>query len=250
MSGGRARGPGPIRRLRTAGWGALLPESRRTLLSWILPLPVVLPWWGAAELRHDVSVDGRVAYLLLFVALQMLAYASLTLIAFGRVDPARLERWAHWEQPERRWQRWAGLESSGPVSLATSVASVALIGGVLWLPSRGLGIHVPGLNPVTVTVLLLASAWVSVAVTFAVAYLRADLRSGHRALDFPGDEPREASDYLYLALALSTTFGTTDVEVREAATRRRVAAHSVVAFAFNTIILAGVVSILVSALSR
>lgn len=45
-------------------------------------------------------------------------------------------------------------------------------------------------------------------------------------------------DYLYFSLGVSTSFATSDVTVRTSSLRRTVAGHGVIAFVFNTVILA------------
>lgn len=87
-----------------------------------------------------------------------------------------------------------------------------------------------------------------VAVTYAVAYLLADVRAGGTALGFPGEEGerRTFTDYPYFSLSVSSTFGPTDVQVRSTRMRRLVAGHGVTAFAFNTVILGAGVSMLVA----
>lgn len=82
--------------------------------------------------------------------------------------------------------------------------------------------------------------------TYAVAYLLANIRSGYAVLGFPGKGGGSFTDHLYLALMISTTFGTTDVEILEPKTRRLVASHGVLAFVFNTVVLGAVVSVLVN----
>ncbi len=49
---------------------------------------------------------------------------------------------------------------------------------------------------------------------------------------------------MYFALSVMTTLGTTDVMVTSHEMRRTVAANSVIAFVFNTITVAGLVSAL------
>ena len=52
---------------------------------------------------------------------------------------------------------------------------------------------------------------------------------------------------MYLAAGVSTTFSTADVTVLDSVTRRMVTTHAVVAFAFNAVIVALVVVVLVNA---
>ena len=51
-------------------------------------------------------------------------------------------------------------------------------------------------------------------------------------------------DYVYFAVSVGTTPGTTDVQVDSRHMRRVVTAHALIAFAFNTVILALVLSAL------
>ena len=80
------------------------------------------------------------------------------------------------------------------------------------------------------------------AVGFAVHYVRLDVR--HSGLQFPGSEPPQFLDYLYFAVSVATTFGTTDVNVTDRLLRRTVTGQAVLAFAFNTVILALVLAAL------
>ena len=67
-------------------------------------------------------------------------------------------------------------------------------------------------------------------------------------LDFPGSEEPSFTDYLYMSIAVQTTFGTTDVDVQTRVMRRVVLRHCVLAFGFNTVIVAILISHLLSGL--
>lgn len=236
----------PRPRARSWRWSTLLAESWRSGLAYaagLLPAAVVaLVGRGrAGSLVHLTDV--------VFVAMAgyLCAYVVLTVLAFTRCSWAEVDAWAHRRERSNTVGRLLGTTRPGPL-VATSVSLVALVVGVVWLPVQidtGAGLLPQGVA-VALAVLLLVSAWLTVAVTYAVAYLLHDVRSGHRALGFPGEDPRSWEDYAYLALSTSTTFGTTDVEVRRTSTRRLVAGHAVLAFVFNTVVLAGVVSTLVT----
>lgn len=231
---------------RRSRWSTLLAESWRTGLAnavgVVLAVVVALAGGGAVrstEYLTDVVLVAMAGYLCTYVA--------LTVLAFTRCSWEEVDRWCHRRDRTSLASQLLGSTRPGPL-LATSVSMVALVVGVIWLPMRfgsGTGLLTSGVA-VVLAVVLLASAWLTVVVTYAVAYLMHDVRSGHQALGFPGEDPRVVEDYAYLALATSTTFGTTDVEVRRTSTRRLVASHAVLAFLFNTVILAGVVSTLVS----
>ena len=53
------------------------------------------------------------------------------------------------------------------------------------------------------------------------------------------------SDYLYLAISCSATFGTTDTDIMTTAMRRTVSVHGIIAFFLNTVIIAVLLSLLV-----
>ncbi|GAA4525258.1 DUF1345 domain-containing protein [Amycolatopsis samaneae] len=55
-----------------------------------------------------------------------------------------------------------------------------------------------------------------------------------RILDFPGTERPAYPDFVYFSFTLGTSFAVSDVETRATAVRRRVLAHTVLAFLYNT----------------
>ena len=57
-------------------------------------------------------------------------------------------------------------------------------------------------------------------------------------LDFPGGEEPDYLDFVYFAFVLGTTFQVSDVEISSRRIRRLALAHGLIAFAFNTAILA------------
>lgn len=91
-----------------------------------------------------------------------------------------------------------------------------------------------------------AASWLTILVSFTLDYVRTDARHGWSLLDYPeaadGLRGARIDDYLYFATSVSTTFGTTDVTVRGSLMRRRVAVHGIIAFVFNTTVIAVVVN--------
>jgi uncharacterized membrane protein len=104
----------------------------------------------------------------------------------------------------------------------------------------------------------LASAMAAVIVSwFAIHALHAEYYahayySGAEdgAFYFPGDHDQRAAhgylDFAYFALAIASTFGTTDVRVVGHAVRRSVLVHELLAFWFNVAIIAAVVALATS----
>lgn len=70
-------------------------------------------------------------------------------------------------------------------------------------------------------------------VTYAIDY--AVTHGKYGGLKFPGEPPHGFTDYLYLAVIVSTTSSPGDVQITTPPLRRKVTGHALVAFAFNTI---------------
>lgn len=87
-----------------------------------------------------------------------------------------------------------------------------------------------------------AAAWVSVVVSFAVTFYADNLMEDEKGLDVPNESQPGWSDYIYFALSVMTTFGTTDVTVNSTGMRRTVSANAAIAFVFNTFTVAALVS--------
>jgi uncharacterized membrane protein len=137
----------------------------------------------------------------------------------------------------------AGLEEEGRVAtlclvtIATAVAFVAL--GV------ELADALPNSPPdktfrVAIAFAAILGSWFFVNISFALHYAhevyRTKLSVG--SLDFPNEKEPDYWDFLYFAMVLGTTFQTSDVEIRSRVLRRTAMAQGILAFLFNTAIIA------------
>ncbi|MBC2879483.1 MULTISPECIES: DUF1345 domain-containing protein [Streptomyces] len=214
-----------------------LSERRRSTVSLALAVSAaaVLPGDSVADLSTaDIGVFVLFAYLL--------PYLAMTLSAFLRVDPEQVRSWAHREARGTFMQRYVLGTAPGP-GASLFIAASALVVAVLWLPGH-LTTTFSAVPRTLVALALVVVAWVCVVLTFAVTFQADNLVENERALDFPGEEAPAWADYVYFALAAMTTFGTTDVNVTSRDMRRTVAANTVVAFVFNTVTVASLVSAL------
>jgi uncharacterized membrane protein len=119
----------------------------------------------------------------------------------------------------------------------------ALLVAVVWLPGY-LGSAFPVAPRVVTALALVVVAWLCVLFSLAVTFQADNLMEGETSLRFQGEEAATWADYVYFAPAVMTTFGTTDVTVGSREMRRTVAANAAIAFVFNTVTLAGLVSVL------
>ncbi|MFB7715187.1 DUF1345 domain-containing protein [Streptomyces sp. NPDC056105] len=216
-----------------------LSERRRSAVSAAIAV-------GTAGLL--VGVDGSWARMsaadvgVLVLVAYLLPYLLLTSVAFSTASPERVRSWARRSERGTLFQRYVLGTAPGP-GVSLFIAAGAFVVAVVWFPG-----HIDSaLSTVArgvVALVLVVVAWICVVVAFAVAFHADDLVEDEQALEFPGSEEPVWGDYVYFALSVMTTFGTTDVTVLSREMRRTVSANSVIAFVFNTITVASVVSAL------
>ena len=122
-----------------------------------------------------------------------------------------------------------------------------------WLPSclelSGLKYAAPQVRTVH-----LALAGVTILCSFCIVHTAFALHYAHefygdaeraaaRCLEFPGTEQPDYFDFLYFAFVLGTTSQTSDVTIASSPLRRLALMHGVIAFFFNTTVLALTVNI-------
>jgi uncharacterized membrane protein len=217
-----------------------LSEIRRSgaSLAFAVLVGVVLVVVFGVDVLSISAVDAAVLVLLAYLA----GYLTVTAVAFRTADPSQIDEWARRESRGTVLQRYVLGTAPGP-GVSVFIAAAALVVAVIWLPGHGGGSLPDGIR-VTVAVALVVIGWVCVVVSFAVAFHADDLVEDGKALEFPGERVPGWTDYVYFAVSVMTTFGTTDVTVVSPEMRRTVTANAVIAFVFNTVTVAAVVSAL------
>jgi uncharacterized membrane protein len=169
-----------------------------------------------------------------------IAYLVLGLRAFSRCNRAELVRRVLAKplpaSPVKRWLLAGGGGPGWPVVISL-VAFVTIVTAVL---SR---------DDATDLVLALAAGtvvtcWMVITFSFALQYARRDIEQG--GLKFPGSAEPVFSDYVYLAIGCSATFGTTDTTIVSSPMRKLISVHSVLGLLLNTVVVAVLIAILVS----
>lgn len=131
------------------------------------------------------------------------------------------------------------------VVVVAAIASLAAIAGELVLVTRLQGLT--RILHVTLAGFTLLSSWAFIQVMFALHYAHeyyATLVEGRRpALDFPGDERPDYGDFFYFAAIIGTSGQTADVSLVSKAMRRIGTVHCVLAYLFNTTLLALLINI-------
>lgn len=228
-------------------------EVDRSGVATVLGVLVTVPVARTVDVTLPSSLVETFVLPMTALAGYQVAYVVLTLLAWGGLAGSRLVGAAR-SMPSRSSAR-SSLDGSQPgAAVAVTAGAIGLVAAGALLPQ---GVRAPDLASSLVTLalglVLVVSAWAAMVTTYAVDYARRHLHAderggltfpddpspvvrGARRPDLPGDG-RAFSDYVYLSVAVSTSFGSTDVVVTSRAMRRTITGHTVVAFAFNTIII-------------
>jgi uncharacterized membrane protein len=126
-------------------------------------------------------------------------------------------------------------------ALACVGAIVAELGIVKELQGSARYLHV-GLAASTI-----ATSWMFTQTMFALHYAHdyyaSATRGAHGGLDFPGNEAPDYGDFLYCAIVIGTSAQTADVSLSSRRMRRTGIVHCMLAFFFNTTLLALTINI-------
>lgn len=100
---------------------------------------------------------------------------------------------------------------------------------------------------ITLAALTIFTSWAFTQVMFALHYAHdyyaIEVRGEHGGLDFPGAHPPDYGDFLYFACVIGTSGQTADVSFTSRRMRRTGMVHCVLAFFFNTTLVALTINI-------
>ncbi|WP_408886965.1 DUF1345 domain-containing protein [Limobrevibacterium gyesilva] len=150
-------------------------------------------------------------------------------------------------EPVHQIARHAAREEEGEwtifwMTVGAAIVSFAAIVGEFTV-SKDVSPEQRGLHVALVAVTLLVS-WLMTHTLFALRYAHEyyeTLPGGAgvaRGLEFPGGDAPDYWDFFYFALVLGMTFQVSDVTIHSRKLRRLAAAHGLLGFVFNTVILA------------
>jgi hypothetical protein len=203
---------------------------------------IVLQVTGARPVPTDEQFNlefGFGARLTIWIGFAI-TYLALGLRAFSRCDRAELVRRVLAKPlPASRVKRWLLAGGGGP-GWPVAIALVAFVTIITALLSRS---HATNLV-LALAAATVATCWMVITFSFALQYARRDIEQG--GLQFPGSQEPVFADYNYLAIGCSATFGTTDTTIVSTSMRRLVSVHSVLGLLLNTVVVAVLLSIIVS----
>ena len=138
-------------------------------------------------------------------------------------------------------RRAAELDQGRRVLTAVFVAAAIASLGAIAVMVRG-GHDPAALALASVTILI---SWLLMHTVFAAHYAHRYFQTG-QGLIFPGDIAPRFGEFLYFALTIGMTYQVSDVTTDSQAMRRLVLTHAVIAFGFNTVIIAITVGLVAS----
>lgn len=195
------------------------------------------------RLNVDLPPEAAVT-LLLFVswAFTGLLTVFVNWLVFRRATGEQLREWMTATSPKNAVSRfWYFVSGVGGASWATSGSGIAVIAvlAVLFTPGFRDELILVGAGIAVV----IGSLVLTIAV-YAVQYARES--ANHGGISFPNTENPRYVDFFYLSVQISTTSASSDVSLTSSTARRLVTTHSLISFTFNTMIVALLVSMLVT----
>lgn len=144
------------------------------------------------------------------------------------------------------------------IIFSVTVVVIAAVVGSLFLVINDNHKHAPA--ELLTSLISLPLGWLTIhtmaALHYAHVYWRDDdevrdargrpVRQPVGGLDFPGDIPPQGWDFFYFAIVIGMTAQTADTNVTTTRMRKLVVLHSLIAFLFNTVIVAAAVNVAVT----
>lgn len=192
-------------------------------------------WLDAVERTANPMI---VAYGAMQV-MNVLTYVPMTLWAFRAAEGEELATLARFSSPrnaaEERKLRRSGVDE---LSTAIGAGGISLLSVVVF-------IAVPGVreNSLTTyaTLAAMVCSWIMIAVAFAVRYMRDWAAAGGEFVD--SREPVVFTDFLLVSVQVSTGYNLARGMFETRKSRRNALTHNVIAYVFNTVIIALVISV-------
>lgn len=189
---------------------------------------------GVAVLLGQWAVMGRMRPIIAWDVGAMVYLALAAVLFFKVTEPSAMARNAAAQQ-EGEWTIFA-------LEVGAAAASFSVILNEFTAISALHGTD-KGLRLALVALTLFVS-WLMTQVSFAVRYAHEYYEKGQdgegyrRGLEFPGEPSPDYLDFVYFAVVVGMTFQVSDVQITARHLRRLAALQGLVAFLFNTIILA------------
>lgn len=242
-------------------------DTARANWSALIAMPFAAAFYLFVARRLGVEIGDYWRYLIsIFIVFWPLfgaVYLVWTHLAYRNADSVQLRVASRQERITKRrwWHRLVGYGGATDWTTAGAMVAVALTVAIA---------QEPAFRDQTIFVVLglatVAASWALMVYSFALEYLRLDATpeasdkagansgvgpSSHRRgeIVFPFDEEPRFGDYLTLAVLMSTMAATASAEITSRRGWRIARTNVVLAFAFNSVIVAMMVSVLFGGLT-
>lgn len=221
----------------------LASDVRRSMLAGLAAAVIAAPL--SAVLQGAVGVTTEAVRTSLYASwcLLVITMAGFAMIAFGRATEAELRAWL--------------LDTRAPRNRLLHILWASAGGGAIWWAISGTAITMytlvglalqpsaPSPTLMAFGVAVVVCSYAMIIMSYAVHYARIDAETG--GFSFPGEHEVRFIEYVYVAAQVSTTFGSSDVSLTTSRARRAVTFQSLLAMAFNTVLVSLFVSVLLRA---
>jgi uncharacterized membrane protein len=209
---------------------------------------------GLQHIRHHGRCYcAALAGLALWLAAWALRWPLPPLVgwdAFFLIYLALMVRFALWITPDGLRRRASVADEGIPLIVLLALAAIVLSLAAIFALLAGEGRPDPWDLPLAIASVPLGWLTLHTIAAFHYAHLfyateGEDVRDAG-GLDFPGTREPGAWDFLYFSFVIGMTAQVSDVTVHAAGMRRLVLGHSIVAFFYNTVLLALAVNVAVT----
>ncbi len=136
-------------------------------------------------------------------------------------------------------------DSRATASLAIIFAAlVSLVGVVLALVKAHQVSSPQEVVMTTVAVATVVLAWATVHIVFVLRYADLYYNDEIGGVDFPGGEPPDYRDFVYLGFTVGMTFQVSDTDITSRAIRRTITRHAMISYLFGTVIIGVTINVM------
>ena len=181
----------------------------------------------------DLSLTTRLLVAWDSVAIVLLA---ITLVIILRSNAKETRRRAAAEDPGRDLV-WA---------IVMAACAFSLFAAAIVAHQTKALTHSQNVIHLVLSVAAVVSSWLLAHAAFTLRYAHLYYRDEPAGIEFPGKDPPDDFDFAYFAFTIGMTFQVSDAQISDRTIRRTVLGHALLSFAFNTVIVAVALNLLIS----
>ncbi len=179
-------------------------------------------------------------------------YLTLTWFLILRSSPRQTRRWARAQREAKGgWLLSMAMAlfqvgRTGGLHFIVIVSQVGLVSAVVLLLPQVRDGSLASVSLIALNALGVVAAWAVLNTAYTLYYARMYYRDEEKpgGLEFPGDEDSGMLDFAYFSFTVGTSFAASDVKVTSRTGRGAVLGHTILSFAYNTVLIAVVINVI------